>query len=155
MTASSLCPCNSGRSYSACCQPLHLGKLLAASAEQLMRSRYSAFCFKNADYLNATLHPDFRQPDDTENLKQLFEQTQWLGLKIISAQSKHDSATVEFSAFYQEEHHIAQLHERSRFIKIEGQWFYQNGDLLPPITLPRNESCFCGSGIKYKKCHGR
>jgi preprotein translocase subunit SecA len=26
----------------------------------------------------------------------------------------------------------------------------------PPSKLPgRNDPCYCGSGIKYKKCHGR
>ncbi|MDF1588730.1 MAG: YchJ family protein [Gammaproteobacteria bacterium] len=150
-----LCPCNSGSSYSACCQPLHTGTVAASSAEQLMRSRYSAFCLKNAPYLIATLHPDYRSADDQQSLAELFEQTQWLGLKVISHKSKNNTATVEFSAFYQDANQVAQLHERSRFVKIENRWFYQDGDLLPPITLARNDSCFCGSGIKYKKCHGR
>lgn len=149
------CPCNSGFLYSACCQPLHDGKRAAASAEQLMRSRYSAFCLKNAAYLIATLHPDYRRPDDEQSLNDLFNETQWLGLKIITQQTKNDHATVEFSAFYQESDHVAQLHERSRFIKIGNHWLYQDGDLLPPITLARNETCFCGSGNKFKKCHGR
>ncbi|MBE0439473.1 MAG: YchJ family protein [Gammaproteobacteria bacterium] len=149
------CPCSSGSSYSSCCQPLHDGIVTAASAEQLMRSRYSAFCLKKAPYLIATLHPDYRSADDEQSLAELFEQTQWLGLKVISHKSKNNTATVEFSAFYQDANQVAQLHERSRFVKIDNCWFYQDGDILPPITLARNDSCFCGSGNKYKKCHGR
>ncbi len=149
-----LCPCNSGSSYSGCCQPLHNGAVIASSAEQLMRSRYSAFYLQNASYLIASLHPDYRKPDDGQSLASLFEQTQWLGLKIIDHRSKNNTATVEFSAFYQDDDKVSQLHERSRFIKIKNHWFYQDGDILPPITLARNDICFCGSGIKYKKCHG-
>lgn len=36
-------------------------------------------------------------------------------------------------------------------------WFsqlFKNNGQVPPAILPRkNDSCWCGSGIKYKKCH--
>ena len=35
------------------------------------------------------------------------------------------------------------------FKKVEG------GVANPPRKMGRNEPCFCGSSIKYKKCHGR
>ncbi|HEX8865525.1 MAG TPA: SEC-C metal-binding domain-containing protein, partial [Lentzea sp.] len=38
-----LCPCGTGQSYVDCCGALHSGARTAATAEQLMRSRYSAF----------------------------------------------------------------------------------------------------------------
>ena len=34
------CPCGSNISYEACCRPLIMGERPAATAEQLMRSRY-------------------------------------------------------------------------------------------------------------------
>lgn len=30
-----------------------------------------------------------------------------------------------------------------------------NQDILPCKKVGRNEPCPCGSGLKYKKCHGR
>ncbi|OUR63970.1 zinc chelation protein SecC [Methylophaga sp. 42_25_T18] len=147
-----LCPCISGLSYSACCQPLHDGKLTASSAEQLMCSRYSAFYLGNIAYLISTLHPNVRQKDDKQTLAQTIEQTQWLGLKIINHKPSAKTATVEFIAFYQD-NPIGQLHEQSRFIQEDEQWYYTDGDILEPIKLSRNEACFCGSGKKLKRCH--
>lgn len=148
----SACPCNNTKSYQACCQALHDGKSTASSAEQLMRSRYSAFVIGNIAYLIATLHPDKRQTDDEAILSQTIEDTHWLGLKIIRHKSAGNIATVEFVAFYQDQP-IGQLHERSNFIKLDKHWFYVDGEMIGPIKLSRNEVCFCGSGKKMKKCH--
>lgn len=41
-----------------CCGPYHRGEREAPDAEALMRSRFSAFAKKEADYLWRTLHPD-------------------------------------------------------------------------------------------------
>ena len=36
-------------------------------------------------------------------------------------------------------------------------WFsqlFQNNEQIPPAILPgKNDSCWCDSGLKYKKCH--
>lgn len=149
------CPCGSGHIYSECCEPLHQMNEQAQTAEALMRSRYSAFVLKNADYLLKTLHPDYHTEHERESLVALFNETTWLGLKVIKHVPKGLSAEVEFSAFYQDNDHVSQLHERSRFIKIDTQWYYMDGTFLPPLTLARNEVCFCGSGTKFKRCHGR
>lgn len=148
------CPCCSGQSYKGCCQPLHESVLTASSAEQLMRSRYSAFCVGNINYLLATLHSDYHTPDDETALQRTIEQTNWLGLKIIQHNPGPETATVEFVAFYSEAP-FAQLHELSRFTKADGRWFYTDGEMLPSVKLSRNEDCFCGSAKKYKKCHGK
>ena len=49
-----LCPCGTGQSYVDCCGALHSGARTAATAEQLMRSRYSAFAVSDEDYLLRT-----------------------------------------------------------------------------------------------------
>lgn len=152
MTEATPCPCISGEKYSECCQPLHEGKQHAKTAEQLMRSRYSAFYLGLVDYLIETLATEQRKSDDQAVLQNTIDNTQWLGLKILKHQQKAEQAFVEFIAFYQDEG-IAQLHERSSFIKKEGKWFYQTGEFLPAIKLGRNEECFCGSGKKLKRCH--
>src|SRR5687768_5433704 len=51
------CPCGSGLPLGDCCGRLHDGTVTAATAEQLMRSRYSAFALGEPGYLLATWHP--------------------------------------------------------------------------------------------------
>lgn len=140
--------------YKKCCQPLHRGSLIANNAEQLMRSRYSAFCLSDIDYLQATLHPSYRKIDDKAELEITVKKTHWLGLKVISHQPSLEEATVEFVAFFKGQP-FEQLHEFSRFKKVDGQWLYTDGDELPAIKLSRNERCFCNSTKKFKKCHGK
>lgn len=147
------CPCRSGRPYADCCAPCHRGEIVPASAEQLMRSRYTAFVLGRVDYLVATLHPRQRQPDDGQVLMQTMEQTRWLGLIVLQEQQGDEEAFVEFIAFY-DDNGLAQLHERSRFRRENGRWYYVDGEFLPPVRLGRNEPCFCGSGKKFKRCHG-
>lgn len=153
MTSSSPCPCHSGQSYQACCQPLHQQLRMAVSAEALMRSRYSAFCLGLVDYLLDTLHPSQHQAGEREALKESIAGTQWLGLKILHHQQTGDRAEVEFAAFYVNKP-IGQLHERSHFVYEADRWLYHHGQFLPPIKLARNEPCFCRSGKKFKRCHG-
>jgi SEC-C motif domain protein len=108
-----------------------------------MRSRYSAFSRGDVDYLMATLHPDRRQPNDRRSLRQTIQQTQWIGLTILKTQKgqpQDKTGIVEFVAEYRDTQAsgfaaaiVQQLHERSRFRQQEGQWFYVDGDILPPI----------------------
>ncbi len=147
------CPCQTNKSYADCCGPLHEQIYTAETAEQLMRSRYCAFVMAKIDYLIATLHPTQRQHDDRVQLQQTVEATQWLGLKIIDHHQQLDQAEVEFIAYYQDQA-VGQLHERSRFVRENDQWFYVDGEMLPAIKSGRNEPCFCGSGRKLKHCHG-
>ena len=123
--------------------------------EQLMRSRYTAFCRKNIDYLIATHHPSKRRADDRATLAHTINETEWLGLKIIRAETgeREEIGVVEFAAFYQR-NGLGQLHERSEFIREQNCWYYMQGEILDPIKLGRNEPCWCNSGKKYKKCHG-
>ncbi|ESQ02386.1 SEC-C domain-containing protein [Streptomyces sp. PVA_94-07] len=51
------CPCGTGRTYGECCGRFHAGSAEAATAEQLMRSRYAAFATRDAAYLLRTWHP--------------------------------------------------------------------------------------------------
>ena len=150
-----LCPCGSRKAEKYCCRMYLSGNKQPETAEKLMRSRYTAFYRGNADYLIATLHPDRRQPDDRQELAKSIDNTQWLSLTIIDTKKgKKNDATgiVEFEAVYKATE-PAQLHERSRFIKTDGRWFYLDGDLLPGTVPKPKEPCWCGSGKKYKNCH--
>ena len=151
-----LCPCGSQKAEQYCCGVYLSGKKQPETAEKLMRSRYTAFVRGNVDYLIATLHPDRRQADDRLQLISSINNTQWLGLTIIDTKQgkKNDAAgIVEFEAIYQVTE-PEQLHERSRFTKTNGRWFYVDGDLLPGTVPKPKAPCWCGSQKKYKQCHG-
>ncbi|MDM3869887.1 YchJ family protein [Porticoccus sp. W117] len=143
------CPCRSSLNYQDCCQPLHLGAT-ADSAEALMRSRYSAFSLELVDYLIASHHPSKHSPNDRQGLQQSMQNTRWLNLQILDSEPDD---RVEFIATYEENGKLGQLHERSNFVHENGHWYYLDGDLLPAPKISRNDSCPCGSGKKFKKCH--
>lgn len=126
-----LCPCHSGQSYASCCQSLHLGKS-ANSAEQLMRSRYSAYVLKMADYLNMTQYAlGNAKPNQSELSPTDLLGIKWLGLEILESQTLDlNHATVTFKArFRKGKQKTLTLHERSHFIFENGNWFYVDGEI--------------------------
>ncbi|OKH14674.1 YchJ family protein [[Limnothrix rosea] IAM M-220] len=152
------CPCGSGDLLSQCCGVYLQGQLAAPTAEKLMRSRYTAYCLKNIDYLFNTEHPNRREPNSRKLITATANNVKWIGLTVVSTaagQAKNDTGVVEFVAVYQEGHQVAQLHERSQFIKENGKWFYTEGEMLSPIQPKKNEPCWCHSGKKFKQCHGK
>ncbi|NWK57580.1 SecC motif-containing protein [Verrucomicrobiaceae bacterium N1E253] len=129
----SLCPCKSGNSYYICCMPLHHGKAKARTAEELMRSRYSAYFFRLVDYLVETTHPDSREPGLKKELAKSVHNISWQFLTIVDTSkggTKDKVGKVEFIAkcFVQGEPH--ELHERSRFRRYKGAWKYLDGVAL-------------------------
>ena len=71
------CPCCSGQAYEQCCEPLLLGHTQAATAEALMRSRYTAFVLGRGQYLLDTWHISQRPASlDFDS------QVKWLGLEV-------------------------------------------------------------------------
>ncbi len=101
---------------------------MAATAEILMRSRYTAYTRYREDYLLATWHPDTR-PAKLDLAAQPLNQ--WQGLTVKHhEQPTAEQATVEFVARYKINGQAHRLHEISRFVREAGQWFYVNGDIL-------------------------
>lgn len=155
------CPCGSKLTYGDCCGPLHAGECIAATAEALMRSRYSAYALHNADYLNNTHHPTTLDAELKASLKDSFERCQWTGLKITGRKGGNiddQEGSVRFeAAFTQQDQHYL-LKEMSRFVRENGRWYYLDGSggIEPVKTAQpgRNDPCWCGSGKKFKKCHG-
>jgi len=151
-----ICPCGSKKQYQYCCGMYLSSHKDPATAEQLMRSRYTAFCHGKIDYLMITLHPSKRKPSDRSELAKSIKNTEWLNLTIINiSQGKKNDSTgyVEFEAVYKINQQPGQLHERSKFIKTEGKWFYVDGQFLPGLIPKPSEPCWCGSGKKFKQCH--
>jgi SEC-C motif domain protein len=117
------CPCGSAESYDACCGPVVRNERPADTAEELMRSRYTAYVLGDVDHVFRSWHPATR-PDDLRALPT----RDWRGLEIVEVLDggpSDDHGVVEFRA-----HHAAGTqHERSRFTRRAGRWVYLDGDL--------------------------
>jgi SEC-C motif-containing protein len=117
------CPCG-GPGYAQCCGRFIDGDATARTAEELMRSRYTAYVLRNEPYLQATWHARTRPAEALvrdEDLK-------WLGLEVRRHASAGDEATVEFVARYKVGGGRAQrMHEISRFLREGGKWYYLDG----------------------------
>jgi len=156
------CPCESTKSLTECCGPLLDGTRGAETAEELMRSRYSAYARGQVDYILATIVPEQREHHEEATIRQWSTESEWLGLEIVehAPDPGDEAATVEFVARYKNaEGELIAHHERSRFVKIEGDWFFQDGQPVEAGTIVRdspkvgrNDPCPCGSGRKSKKC---
>jgi len=96
----------------------------APNAQQLMRSRYSAFVLEREAYLRSTWHASHR-PSDIE----FDPRVKWLGLEVRDYRlTGADTAEVEFVARQKPASGPAtRLHERSRFVREGGRWLYLDG----------------------------
>lgn len=125
-TGNAPCPCGSGDAFDRCCAPL-LGGRPAASPEQLMRSRYTAFVVGDARYLAETWHPGTR-PEDLD----LDPAQRWRSLEIVAVEGggpDDPRGTVEFRASWRHGSERGVLHERSRFVRQSGRWWYVDGNV--------------------------
>jgi SEC-C motif-containing protein len=143
------CFCGSKKDFDACCGAIISGTKKAATPEELMRSRYSAYVKGDGRYLVLSAAKENRYDEDVELIQEFSDSVEWLGLEVLNATAEF----VEFKAFYKDSEGIKVLHEKSRFILEEGIWFYVDG-ILYNTKLQRNDVCPCGSGKKYKKCCG-
>jgi len=109
--------------------------------KELMQSRYDAFVRMDGRYLQETTI------QEVSSDMSAYENIEWLKLDILDAYED----VVEFKAYFRENNSIELLHEKSRFVEVEGVWKYVDGELFS-TQIQRNETCPCGSGRKYKKC---
>ena len=127
-----------------------------------MRSRYSAYVVGDVDYLQKTSAGEALMRFDRADLKRSIQATEWLGLEILETMDGRegdDSGTVTFKAHFRENGKAGTLSERSEFRRIGCAWHYFRGDVdisagRPVTSAGRNDPCPCGSGKKFKKCHG-
>lgn len=160
----STCPCGSDKEYTNCCERFHTNKEQAPSAELLMRARYSAFAKNQIDYIEST-HIPGTEDFSAEEAKKWASESNWDKLEIVNTkngQKEDSSGVVEFKAFYSDKDQKNYIHhEISNFKKIDGKWFYEDGQIVGTGPLKRsepkigrNDPCLCGSEKKFKKCCG-
>ncbi len=119
------CPCGTGLPHAECCGRLLASDAPAATAEQLMRSRYSAFALGDPAYLLATWHPDTRPA-----VLDLDPDVRWTGLDVLGVTGGGPlttEGTVEFRAHHLRHGVSGVQHERSRFSRVAGRWAYRDG----------------------------
>lgn len=149
------CPCGSTAPYNSCCGPFHSCQKKAETAEELMRSRYSAYVLRETAYILNTWHPSTRPASLAPA-----ETVDWKKLTILKKESGDENSSrglVEFKAISTANQKMILLHEASQFIKDEGEWYYVDGEILTNTVfsmneIGRNEPCPCGSDKKFKKC---
>jgi len=146
------CFCCSGKEYEDCCQPYIDLKKIADTAEQLMRSRYSAYVLKEQFYLRESWVKD-QCPAEFE----LDDGTKWVRLEVVSTekgQQEDGTGKVEFRAYFVQQDKLFCVHEISDFQRYSDRWLYYSGELIaePVVSLSMSQSCPCGSGKKYKRC---
>lgn len=92
---------------------------------ELMRSRYAAYAVDEHDYIFRTWHPRTRPAQVSAA-----EQMAWRRLTIIdvvAGDTSDDAGEVEFRAEFRTAIGDEVLHERSRFARRAGRWFYLDG----------------------------
>jgi len=156
--AASPCRCGSGKAFADCCGPILSGKRLAATAEELMRARFTAHAIRDFAFVHRTYRPTARQPyvPAPEG-----PTTEWTRLVIHSNALGRtpDIATVEFTAYSKEPEGEGVHEEKAEFIREAGEWIYTRPLRDGPAPFRevsrkpgRNDPCPCGSGKKYKHC---
>jgi len=159
-----LCPCQSGKTFKQCCEPIIKGNKKAETAEQLMRARYSAYTQVEMNFIENTHDPQTRGELDMDANQKWAESTKWTGLEILETtqgEAGDEIGTVSFKATFDTDQGTQEHRELSYFRKQDGEWYFV--DAIDPTKQPvirsepkvgRNDPCPCGSGKKYKKCCG-
>ena len=153
------CPCGTGKTYGECCGPLHRGQESCTTMTDVLRSRYSAFSFRNIKYVMDTTHKtcrDYRE-DRIAWAKDLnkagmfdsFEFTKleagpeeassddenegFMEFKVTLTAKKDDFVTDATAALAGQE---TVIRERSRFLRDaeDGTWLYASGDVRSEVV---------------------
>ncbi len=122
------CPCGSGNALERCCGPYLRAEAEPATAEALMRARYSAHALGDTLFLTRSWHPDTCPPMVTDSTYR------WTGLEVVDRERGRvldRDGTVTFAAQWERDGERGVMAERSRFVRIGTRWVYLDGDPLP------------------------
>ncbi len=119
-----MCYCGNNNSFEECCGLLLSGKKVATTAEELMRSRYSAYVVANATYLIDTTHPKNRHLYSKKAILQWAKENEWQKLEILLSEEKR----VVFNAYFIDSQGNEIVHyEDSVFAFFGTKWYYVSG----------------------------
>ncbi len=122
------CHCGRSKVYTSCCGIIHQDIRAALTAEDLMRSRYSAFVIAKGDYLVKSHHSTTRPSSkEKKSIVRWAKSVNWIKLEVLQTSRgmpKDTEGTVEFKAFYYNDSGMQMIHEHSKFTKEQGHWVY-------------------------------
>ena len=121
------CPCGSAKKYTDCCEIAHKDLSAVTTAEQLMRSRYTAFTMANGDYLMKSHHSSTCPLKEKKAIENWAKSVNWIRLEVVETtdgKSSNTKGTVTFNAYYFENGKVDVIHEKSAFVRENGLWMY-------------------------------
>jgi SEC-C motif-containing protein len=128
------CPCGRPRALADCCGRFLAGAAAPDTAEDLMRSRYTAYVEGAVDWLVATTAADERRALDRKALADYCRGLRGVSLEILAVvdgEAFHETGEVTFAATLRARGRTFVQRERSRFHRERGRWVYAGGDVLP------------------------
>lgn len=162
MSTTALCDCGSKKLYQQCCEPFHKHHQVPETPEALMRSRYSAYCRADIDYIEKTMCGKASEGFNPISASLWAKRVIWISLQVLRTSMQSDShGQVEFIARFVDNKTLQQFHELSDFQYLDGKWYYIDGTPLilenntSKSQVSRNDPCPCGSSKKWKHCHGK
>lgn len=157
-----MCYCDSLKTFDECCALIINKQIKAETATALMRSRYTAYATKEAQYIVDTYHSSKRSEHTVADIQSWAEQTQWLKLEVtqpsnltLNDANNASNEQVRFTATYLHDKRLYKMSELSSFMIEDGEWRYLDGSDIVHTDLGKvksNDSCPCQSGKKFKKC---
>ena len=148
------CCCGSGKVYADCCGPFHRGDKSCLTMTDVLRSRYTAFSWRNIKYILDTTHETCRdwREDNVAWAKDMdkggmFDSFEFVNLSAGPEEMSEDDENegyVEFKvtlrAKEDKNDEVAGqetvISERSRFIRNpdDGSWSYASGDVKADVA---------------------
>ncbi|NGX45287.1 MAG: hypothetical protein K940chlam2_00432 [Chlamydiae bacterium] len=100
-----------------------------------MHSRYAAYALCLVDYIIATTHPSntsLKLPLEEweQNIRLFCEESEFPALEILESAEEGSRATVTFKAHLIQNQRNTSFCEKSSFLKVDGKWFYVDGEIL-------------------------
>jgi len=131
------------------------------SPQKLLEARYQAYQDGDVDYILESIHPKKRDQHQRDSVAAWAKSAKFLALNIESVQEDGDQAWIDFSVQYEQDGNVTDHVEKAEFQRADDRWYYFDSTYPKGQTIRReapkvgrNDPCPCGSGKKYKKCHG-
>ena len=124
------CHCGRNKSFEACCEPILKGIKAALTAEDLMRSRYSAYVVKDINYIMSSHHSATRPIDELRDITEWTNRVKWRKLSVIGTKDgkeNQEEGYVVFKAFFKDRGIKDIIYEQSYFKKENNEWKYHSG----------------------------
>ena len=128
----SRCPCGLPDELDACCGRFIAGGAAPETAEQLMRSRYTAYVRGAVDYIVATTASEGRGEVGRAGLARYCRGLRGVSLRIVERVAGgplDERGVVAFEASLRSAGRSFVQRERSRFAREEGRWVYVDGEV--------------------------